>query len=198
MGCSCRQQGNFGHAGIILLLSLQQLLVWQPPCAVQAVTLSNKEPRRDTDGKIINCHDGNIVGPVNGTYFLYGEWYGEGNFVVGGQTDLPKLSVYTSRTLAQGSWEFRGLLHNNTEPSWEKSPQWPWAPHGVWYSPSAIWSSARQRFIIYWSASQEGCCAAQFGIAQSVDGIHFELVTMRCATHILILITAACVSSCKS
>ena len=43
---------------------------------------------------------------------------------------------------------------------------------------SAIWSAARQKFIIYWSASQESCCDAWFGIAQSDDGIHFELVTM--------------------
>eukprot|EP01043_Picozoa_sp_COSAG02_P011503 COSAG02_NODE_423_length_22576_cov_62.034791_15_plen_389_part_00 len=170
-----RWQCSWGGAGRILLLSMH-LSLWSYGLGV---TLSNKEPRRDTEGKIINCHDGNIVGPVNGTYFLYGEWYGDGNFVVSGEEDLPKLSVYTSRTLAQGSWEFRGLLHNNTEPGWEKSPHWPWAPHGVWYSPSAIWSPARQRFVIYWSASQAGCCDALFGIAQSTDGIHFELMTMQ-------------------
>lgn len=170
-----RHSAGFAAA---LLLDLQLSFWLQPPYGI-SVTLSNKEPRRDTEGNIINCHDGNIVGPVNGTYFLYGEWYGEGNFVVSGQSDLPKLSVYTSPTLAQGSWKFRGLLHNNTEPSWEKSPHWPWAPHGAWYSPSAIWSPTRQRFVIYWSASQEACCDANFGIAQSTDGIHFELVTMQ-------------------
>ena len=58
------------------------------------------------------------------------------------------------------------------------SPRWPWAPHGAWYSPSAVWSEARQKVILYWSASQEECCAAQWGVAQSDDGVHFELVTM--------------------
>ena len=162
---------------MLLVLLVLLLQVWLR-VASAAVTLSNKAPRRDTEGNIIDCHDGNIVGPVNGTYFLYGEWYGDSNFVVGGQTDLPKLSVYTSPTLAQGSWVFQGLLHNNTEPGWGSSPHWPWAPHGAWYSPSAIWSPALQNFVIYWSASQAQCCDAWFGIAQSADGIHFDLVTM--------------------
>jgi hypothetical protein len=127
-----------GRRAVALLLALILALHQQQACA--GVTLSNKEPRRDTKGNIIDCHDGNIVGPLNGTYFLYGEWYGGSNFVVDGVTPaqasmLPKLSVYTSPSLAQGSWEFQGLLHNNTEPSWEKSPHWPWAPHGAWYSP---------------------------------------------------------------
>lgn len=148
------------------------------PGGAAAVTISNKEPRLDTAGRVVNCHDGNIVGPLNGTYFLYGEWYGDYNFVVGGENDLPKLSVYSSPTLASGSWTFEGLLHNNTDPPWTASPRWPWAPHGAWYSPSAVWSEARQKVILYWSASQEECCAAQWGVAQSDDGVHFELVTM--------------------
>jgi len=110
------------------------------------------------------------------------QWYGGGNFVVTGNPDLPKLSVYTSKTLASGSWEFKGLLHNNTAGAggdWaNNATKWPWAPHGAWYSPSAVFSEARSKFIIYWSASQRECCTAQWGIAQSEDGIHFDLVTM--------------------
>ena len=78
--------------------------------AVAAVTISNKEPRLDVKGAVVDCHNGNIVGPINGTYFMYGEWYGNGNFVVDSQqTDLPKLGVYTSTTLESGTWEFQGL-----------------------------------------------------------------------------------------
>ena len=142
------------------------------------VTLSNKEPRLSTTGTPINAHDGPVVGPVNGTYFLYGEWYGDGNFVVANNPDMPKLAVYTSRNLSSGSWEFRGLLHNNTNPTWAASPHWPWAPAGAWYSPSAVFSEARQKFIMYWSASQTKCCTAQWGVAQSDDGVHFELMSM--------------------
>jgi alpha-L-rhamnosidase len=146
--------------------------------ASASVTISNRDPRLDTAGRVVNCHDGNIVGPINGTYFLYGEWYGDGNFVVGNQNELPKLSVYTSPTLASGTWEFRGLLHNNTQPGWDASPHWPFAPDGAWYSPSAVYSTATSRFILYWSASQKECCDAKWGVAQSTDGIHFDLVTM--------------------
>jgi hypothetical protein len=149
-------------------------------CLAEAkqVTLSNKDPRLDTNGNVVDCHDGPIVGPINGTYFLYGEWYGENNFAVQGSNALPKLSVYTSADLTSGSWEYRGLLHNNTNPGWNVSKEWPWAPAGAWYSPSAVFSEARQKFIMYFSASQAECCEAQWGVAQSDDGVHFELVSM--------------------
>jgi hypothetical protein len=49
---------------------------------------------------------------------------------------------------------------------------------GAWYSPSAVYSEARKKFIIYWSASEAECCTAQWGVAQSDDGIQFELVSM--------------------
>jgi hypothetical protein len=41
---------------------------------VNTVTLSNLDPRLDTDGKIVDCHSGNIV-HHQGKYFLYGERY---------------------------------------------------------------------------------------------------------------------------
>lgn len=152
--------------------------------SARRVTLSNALPRRDVDGNIVDCHDGNLVGPVNGTYFLYGEWYGERNFAVSGSDALPKLSVYTSSNLTSGSWVFRGLLHNNTVPGWAaSSAAWPWAPKGAWYSPSAVYSEARRKFIIYWSASAAECCQASWGIAQSENGVHFELVTMTAKGH---------------
>jgi hypothetical protein len=148
--------------------------------ASKDITISNAKPRLDTNGNIVDAHNGNIVGPVNGTYFLYGEYYGSSNFAVTGSTKLPKLSVYTSTNLTSGSWYFHGLIHNNTSPGWSTkySSKWPWAPLGSWYSPSAIYSEVHSKFIIYWSASQKDCCLASWGIAQSDDGIHFELVTM--------------------
>ena len=142
------------------------------------VSISNSKPRLTTSGKVVDAHSGNIVGPVNGTYFLYGEWYGDGNFDVTHAVDLPKLAVYTSTTLTSGSWQFRGLLHNNTSPGWVDSPLWPWAPRGAWYVPSAVYSEARQKFVIYWTASQAECCEAQWGVAQSDDGVHFQLLSL--------------------
>lgn len=95
-----------------------------------------------------------------------------------GNSLLPKLSVYTSPNLTSGSWAFRGLLHNNTSPGWAESAVWPWAPDGAWYSPSAVFSEKKQKFIIFWTSSQQTCCTAQWGVAQSNDGIHFDLLSL--------------------
>lgn len=157
---------------------MRTVLVALACATAKRVVISNAEPRLTTTGQVVDAHSGNIVGPINGTYFLYGEWYGRGNFAVAKSIDLPKLAVYTSPDLTSGSWEFRGLLHNNTQPTWASSPLWPWAPHGAWYVPSAVYSEARKKFILYWTASQAECCQAQWGVAQSDDGVHFELVSL--------------------
>ena len=147
--------------------------------SARTVSISNLEPRLDTEGRVVDAHSGNIVGPLNGTYYLYGEWYGVGNFVVTGNKALPRLAVYSSPNLTSGSWTFEGLLHNNTSPSWEESPAWPWQPDGTFYSPSAVWSEARQKVVIFFTASQGECCTGLWGVAQSDDAVHFELVTMQ-------------------
>ena len=55
--------------------------------------------------------------------FLSGENYGTGNYVVSGQSLLPKLVVYTSTNMVD--WTFHGFLHNNTSPGWaESGPLW--------------------------------------------------------------------------
>ena len=159
----------------VLVLALGSVAV---EAATKSVKISNKDPRRDVEGRIVDCHDGNIVGPINGTYFIYGELYGNSNFAVAGNSMLPKLSVYTSPDLTSGSWAFRGLLHNNTFPGWANSSVWKWAPKGAWYSPSVVYSEPHKKFIIYWTASAEECCEASWGVAQSFDGIHFELTSL--------------------
>ena len=70
------------------------------------VNISNTLPRLDADGNYVDAHDGLIL-EYNGTYFLYGEAYGN-------QTlanpypwpDTPQLSVYTSPDLL--TWTYRG------------------------------------------------------------------------------------------
>jgi hypothetical protein len=74
------------------------------PGAQTTVTISNLAPRLDSSGHPVNAHSGNVVGPINGTYFLYGEWYGTGPYSVVGTLDLPRLSVYHSKDMVH--WEF--------------------------------------------------------------------------------------------
>eukprot|EP00656_Telonema_subtile_P030745 TRINITY_DN3372_c0_g1_i1.p1 TRINITY_DN3372_c0_g1~~TRINITY_DN3372_c0_g1_i1.p1 ORF type:complete len:399 (-),score=60.25 TRINITY_DN3372_c0_g1_i1:166-1362(-) len=148
-------------------------------CSAQSVSISNKNPRMTTDGKVVNAHGGNIVQHPDGTYLLYGEYYGEGHFVVTGNTALPRLSVYSSLDLV--SWSFLGLLHNNSNGStkpWADSGHWPWHPSGAWYSPEAVYVPARKKFVLYFTASAAECCTASWGVAESDDGVNFELLSM--------------------
>jgi hypothetical protein len=74
------------------------------------VTIRNDVPRVDTGGNIVDAHSGNVVGPVNGTYYFYGERYRNATgmdwkWVEGGYA--PKLTVYTSKDLV--TWVDRGL-----------------------------------------------------------------------------------------
>ena len=129
-----------------------------------------------TDGRIVDAHDGNVVRRGD-TYYMFGEYFGDGNFVVANNTRHPKLAVYTSKDLLL--WEFRGLLHNNSgREHWAASGHWPDFPAGAWYSPSAVWSEVRQKFVLWWTASPAECCSAKWGVAESSDGVHFDLISL--------------------
>lgn len=56
------------------MTTVAAVLLALPLSAVR--TVSNAVPRVDTDGNIVDAHSGNIV-EMNGTYFLYGEFYGK-------------------------------------------------------------------------------------------------------------------------
>jgi beta-xylosidase len=119
---------------------------------------------------------------VNGTYFMYGEYYGRGPYIVTGNELFPKLSVYTSTDMV--TWNYGGLLHNNSKgvegapPVWSESPHWKYHPKGTWWSPSAVYDKRSDSIIIWFSASPGECCSAYFGIAKSRNGVNFELVSL--------------------
>ena len=48
------------------------------PAAGTAVTVTwdNSQPRHDAQGEIMDAHDGNIIGPIGGRYYLYAIGYG--------------------------------------------------------------------------------------------------------------------------
>ena len=37
---------------------------------------NNSAPRRDINGAVIDAHDGNIIGPIGGLYYMYAVEYG--------------------------------------------------------------------------------------------------------------------------
>ena len=157
------------------------------------VNVSNSAVRYDTDGNIVNSHSGNLVF-VNGTYFLYGEYYGHAHFTSDGTVHhqnqrplpaidslLPRLSVYTSSDMVQ--WSFKGLLHNNsgdTSRWWANSGHWPGGAtdSGQWWCPAAVYSKARRKMLIWFTAVPGQCCEAFWGVAESSDGVHFDLITL--------------------
>ena len=144
------------------------------------VNVSNAAIRYDTNGSIVNAHSGNIVF-ANGSYFLYGEYYGHAHFTSSGTVHLPRLSVYTSPDMV--TWSFRGLLHNNTANTsrwWADSGQWEGAAtdSGQWWCPTAVYSKVRQKMLIWFTAVPSQCCNAFWGVAESSDGVHFDLITL--------------------
>jgi beta-xylosidase len=100
-------------------------------------------------------------------YFLYGEWHSTGHNE-GSSSLVPKLSVYTSTDL--NTWRFEGLLHNNTAAGWG-----PEAERMNFWCPDAV--VANGKVIVYFT--NQGVSPAAWGVATSVDGVHFDLVTLR-------------------
>lgn len=129
------------------------------------VTISNKDPRRDVNGDIIDCHSGMILA-VNGVYYMYGEVYHNNTgFGPSPPVMFPKIAVYTSPDMV--SWTPRG----------EAISDWPTKPYGTFFTPFAIYNKPTQTFVLYFNAYLNGCCEGNWGIATSTDGIHFTLQT---------------------
>ena len=118
----------------------------------KTITIHNDQPRLDINGDYVDAHAGNIV-EHNGTYFLYGESYGE-------QTleqqypwpNYPKLKVYTSPDLT--TWTDRG----DPVPGWTATP--------TRWIPRVFFDAKTQRFVMWFGVGG-------WASATSTDGIHF-------------------------
>jgi len=126
------------------------------------VTIQNGVLRIDTDGNIVDCHSGNVV-YHNGTYYMVGEHYG--NCTGFNENQWPRIVLYTSPNLV--TWTNHGFALNN-------------APTGTYYTPFMIYNEKTQNFVIWFNAYLGGCCAGNFGVAQSSDPVRngFDIVTL--------------------
>ena len=129
--------------------------------AARNVTIFTNRSRFDVAGNPLDAHGGNIVF-YNGTFFLYGECYGN---LTGrpfspppGWGASPQLAVYTSPDL--NSWAFRGHLFNGSVPSGAGFTKW---------IPTALWSPACSCFVLWFGSGG-------WAVATSADGINFALV----------------------
>ena len=109
------------------MMSASLLLLLSAVLITSGTVISNISPRRDTDGNILNAHDGNII-LIDGEY----HWYSVGFDDCVENDGCSKISVrescgfmsnhsvtlYTSKDLSSGSWVNRGnVLPVDNRPS---------------------------------------------------------------------------------
>jgi hypothetical protein len=123
-------------------------------------TIRNDVPRLDVNGNVVDCHSGNIL-RQRSTYFLYGEHYGASVGI--NETQWPQIKVYTSTDLV--TWTDQGFIFQD-------------APEGTYYTPFAVFNQKTNMFVIWFNAYVGGCCSGNWGVGQSKDGIHFDLITL--------------------
>eukprot|EP01084_Bolivina_argentea_P045882 84451_1 len=114
------------------------------------VTINNNKTRFDNKGNILDSHSGVIV-EVNGTYYLYGERYGNTTGLVStwSSQDAPRLGVHTSTDLM--TWIDNGYMLNDTTMGW---------------LPYVFYDEITHRFICWFGQGD-------WGVIVSNDGIHF-------------------------
>lgn len=52
------------------------------------------------------------------------------------------------------------------------------APPGTYFTPFGVYNPKTEMFVVWFNAYIHGCCNGNFGVAQSKDGIHFEIVSL--------------------
>ena len=116
------------------------------------VTISNTEPRMDTNGNIIDAHDGNIIQwQKGGEYFYYSIGYGSCQEPSGtnksngcaamngngcGFEYNQSINLYTSTNLT--IWKYHGNILPLTN-----------RPNGVYFSPSVVFNPHTNLYVLY-------------------------------------------------
>ena len=119
-------------AGAILLAVLMASCR-KPPSRQQfeTVAISNVQPRRDVNGKIVDAHDG-CLRFFNGTFYLYGTGYGNSN----GYGTNNHYRVYSSPDL--GQWTFERKLFQH-------------APTGIYYRPYVVFNARTRKYVLWYN-----------------------------------------------
>lgn len=112
---------------LLTFLLLLPLFLW----AEKTVTLSNLRPRIDTEGQIVDAHDGRIT-QFNGVFYWYGTAYGN----TSGFLKSNFYQCYSSTDLT--SWKKESPLLKN-------------APTGVYYRPHVIFNAKTKKYILWYN-----------------------------------------------
>jgi hypothetical protein len=132
--------------GLLMTESITGLAAQDPSAPVSRATISNRLPRRDTDGKIVDAHDG-CLHKFGDRYYLYGTAYG----TTDGFKKNNRYRCYSSADLV--TWKYEGELL--------KDP-----PDGVYYRPYVIHNRKTGKYVLWynWYAT---LWDGQYGMATS-------------------------------
>ena len=129
------------------MMSASLLLLLSAVLITSGTVISNISPRRDTDGNILNAHDGNIV-LIDGEYHWYSIGYGDCIENPGcskssvnnscGFMFNHSVTLYTSKDLSSGSWENRGdvLPLSNR-------------PHGIVFATTVVYNKLTDLYVLW-------------------------------------------------
>ena len=119
-----------------------------------SVTIDNVNPRRDTNGNIIDAHDGSLM-YFGGKYYLYGTTYGSNN-----NGWVPSLlnyySSYSSTDLVTWKLDVSHLLIN--------------PPQGTYYRPYVIFNATTHKYVLWYNwqtYDASGKLVGNYGVATS-------------------------------
>ncbi|MGB3465963.1 MAG: family 43 glycosylhydrolase [Cyclobacteriaceae bacterium] len=138
------------------LLSILLMCLVFSPLRSQVSQISNVNPRYDTNGQIVDAHDGRVIQFEN-KFYWYGTQYGDTN----GFTSANKYVVYSSQDLI--NWKFEGELLRD-------------APDGVHYRPHIIHNKKTGKYILWYNWYPE-LWKGQFGVAVGSSPVGpFEII----------------------
>ncbi|MEW4923859.1 family 43 glycosylhydrolase [Algibacter sp. 2305UL17-15] len=112
----------------------------------QSISVNNVKPRIDTDGNIVDAHDGRLI-QFNDTFYWYGTSYGNTN----GFVTENHYVCYISKDLKV--WKKEGRLLPNQ-------------PEGVYYRPHVVYNKKTKRYVLWYNWYPK-LWNGQFGVATS-------------------------------
>jgi hypothetical protein len=152
-----------------------------PPTPKGTVTISNLSPRLSTTGEIVNAHDG-TVRFIDGAWWMHAAEYGEcadppmrgcdqsgptRNTSCGFKPDH-NVSIWKSKDLSSGSWEFIG-----------RAVQCADLPDcGILYRPHMVYNPNTKLYVLYWNyVNKQGVYAGDGAATAKSPAGPFELQT---------------------
>lgn len=112
------------------------------------ITINNRSPRLDTDGEIVDAHDGRVT-KFGNIFFWYGTSYGDATGFLPGNV----FRCYSSTDLM--NWKNEGIILKNH-------------PEGMYYRPHVVYNPKTRKYILWYNWYPE-LWDGKLGVAVSDD-----------------------------